>query len=299
MGIDAGVLETRVGFAGIALMGETASNPTALANAFRRVFKGEEFYCMPYPKALTRLLREAKGGQATGDQYRDRVLAFLRSFQPLFAAFEAAWHISKEDIVAKACFNQSLAQGLFALQGKGSAEQQPAILFLQTIEAMTTAEVQLGVACHELLKGARAQAGVMQFLHDAGYKVFVPDFENRAEVEQWDVRGGSDVVAIHPSGNALFLIDAKGSELGGHRRNVAAARDEQYVTKASVQELHHHIAHEVILKVGNPEYNEQALRIFHVTITIPSFDWGMGTLGMVSPDISSNILKSFDRIISY
>jgi hypothetical protein len=68
---------------------------------------------------------------------------------------------------------------------------------------------------NRMLSGIRSQASIIQALIDEGFEVVLPNYITQqngySQVEDWDVRRGIDFLAIPPEANALFLLNAKGT----------------------------------------------------------------------------------------
>jgi hypothetical protein len=123
--------------------------------------------------------------------------------------------INPETIVESAQINQRLAFDILSLnQGKCDIQlQESANTLLQVVSLLHGEKGSLGRDCIVRLRGAQAQAAVMNTLGNSGYEALTPDPENAKEIELWDVRGGTDVVAIFidEKGDYFFhFIDVKG-----------------------------------------------------------------------------------------
>jgi hypothetical protein len=158
----------------------------------------------------------AMSGEGEEQDSRDERLTrrFIRSYATLIEDFADQISVGaekREDIVVKAVFNQRLAQSLFVVNRSGDYElRRKAEVFTNVIEALSMSGTSMGIEAKKALAGARAQAGAMKVLSEAGYQVIVPDTENEKEVETWDVLGMADFVAIPPWGGEIICVDVKG-----------------------------------------------------------------------------------------
>lgn len=197
--------------AGIELFGSASPDiigglqPAEVAGAFS-TYLGMFYRGVRYPDALSGLLREVEEGSKGNP-----ALTFVKQYQPLFLELEAYLRTNKESTVAKATLNQRLAQGLSAALTEFEIGEN-AMKFIEIVAAMRTANIELGKACSKALNGARAQCGLMGEFERHEYKILIPDTDDTEEVSLWDVRGGTDFVAVKMQGTkvmAVVLVDAK------------------------------------------------------------------------------------------
>lgn len=176
-----------------------------VAGAFSN-YLGMYYRGKPYPDALSGLLQEVEQGNMGNPALR-----FVEQYQPLFREFETYLRTNRESIVAKAILNQRLAQSLSAAQSDYAIGEN-AMKFIEIVDTMRTADIELGKACSKALNGARSQAGLMGEFERHEYQILMPNTDDPEEVSLWDVHGGTDFVAVKMQGKkvmAVVLVDAK------------------------------------------------------------------------------------------
>ena len=117
----------------------------------------------------------------------------------------------REYVLEQAKFNQKLATAFFhaARLDATNPERIRIEAFVAFMRALDQRQDVNGLGAYrEILNGALAQAGLMNWLDKIGCYIIVPDYEDDAEMLQTDIKG-VDFVAVTPRGT-LLLIDAKG-----------------------------------------------------------------------------------------
>lgn len=213
-------------------------------------------------------------------EYRDR-------YRELFSRFETILSSDREAIVAKAIFNQQLAQSLWRVQTDyriaGGAEE-----FVTIIRAMDAAGIPLGIACNKVVSGARAQAGLMHVFDESGYHVVVPDPSKQNEVKEWDVEAGVDLVAFDEKNLVLYLIDAKSDS---HERDEYDYRPYHYEfdkeTNGRNADKYQKVAKQAMKKL---EQSASRVQFCHVTITLHND--AMDNLGIIDNEVGTGLIHS-------
>ncbi len=181
-----------------------------------------------YPDALSGLLQEVEEGNISNPALR-----FVEQYQSLFREFETYLRTDKESIVAKAIFNQRLAQGIAVAQTDSDIGEK-AMKFIEIVRAMGFTGIELGRACNNALNGARTHAGLMSEFDRHGYQILMPNTDDPREVSIWDVAGGTDFVAVKMEGRkvrSVVLVDAKsdagssGSDSNNYRIEIHSKND--------------------------------------------------------------------------
>lgn len=105
--------------------------------------------------------------------------------------------------------NQTLTRELYYLHTleKNDPRRESAEFFFDVVDAMGRSGFKGFTELQSFFNGARAQAGIMRALHNAGYFIMQPDPESDEELK-WDLMG-IDFMALDPNGK-LRMIDTKG-----------------------------------------------------------------------------------------
>lgn len=234
--------------------------PLSVGQAFASRAGVSEQFGTRIPGQLAEIIKSASASRETDPE---KLHGFINAFIGIFRAFETV--LPEHDPVKRAMWNQKLAQGLFFARGTAQTESN-ARAFVQVIQAMNDAQSQLGIAMNQILTGARAQAGLMHLFDEAGFEIRMLDCDNGQEIKEWDVRGGTDFIAIDRSRRLIYYIDAKSKTERPSAWNKPSHYD----------------------KVALPQEKEYAR--YHLTITL-RFDT-MDELGTIEGNVGAQMLHS-------
>ncbi|GIW62580.1 MAG: hypothetical protein KatS3mg090_0406 [Patescibacteria group bacterium] len=121
---------------------------------------------------------------------------------------------SEEDEEVKTYWAQMNQKGAALLYfashlDKNDPRRRSVKLFFEIVETIgSVKDMPFAEEFYNFVVGARAQASLMKMLKEAGYYIIFLDWDNEEEILKFDVKGGTDFVAIHPDG-IIFLVDAK------------------------------------------------------------------------------------------
>ena len=97
---------------------------------------------------------------------------------------------------------------------------------LSAIEKSANSRLGKNLEIRRFLNGIKSEIAVIRTLHEHNFEVYIPDYISKTDIRagktsetmDWDVKFGTDLVAVSPNGD-IFLIDAKGKKYLGDKED--------------------------------------------------------------------------------
>ncbi len=260
----------------------------------------------PRPKFSSKLTEIFSAGKVTEAEARyahHTVRGFAEQLQDLMTQLsgEPKTHGAK---VIWASLNQRISVGLYHCLQENYDEAQDADSFLELLKAFTAPGIRGRQQFAEFLTGVRAQAGLMQFFSEGGYQAIPLNWKDKAEIEEFDLKG-VDFLAVDPLGTT-FLVDAKAKFLRGEgvtaRQNVATAvipSDVRGETLRTMKPFIEAKLEKAFQQKLLPDKKSLVMKRYRgVVITLPSVGDFLGEYGMITDErIRKEVLEKLKLFV--